>query len=498
MRHPVPSHPVPEHQYIERVLRHSSDSLVRLIASTSSGLPAVRDLGRQDLGPYGPWALQDMAWVSLALGSDSRSDATSNDLTEIVGLYLALDDPITHDPDDGLRLERLLQRVTHQQGGWQESEYAQLSRSVALLQQTPHPDGGLEVIRPGWDHELLGCSLTDYVGLAELVWACATHHPDPRRRGRFAVEWYPARDYGEFDHLRSPTQVKAVLRRHFATTKIRLRTTFPVDADPLVRRYTHNPLRSRPLIAGMPGGYLVPVPAAVLGKATPLGLYYTGGDNNSEQGKAFTRDVGHLFERYVGRQLALLTDADVHPEVEYKLPRKQKGKSVDWIVVFPDLVLLVEVKSTRPGEALRLGAENFTTILDGQFRKAFKQVDNSADRIRSGAHPEFDHIPRDRPMVGMVVTAEQFHQINTPEHRSELPSTSVPVTVTSIQELEYAVTITGTSLVDVLRASAAGGGAALRSLFLGHKFLDHNAVLEQGWSAIPFARPRGPGTGAAL
>ncbi|TLQ39237.1 nuclease-related domain-containing protein [Streptomyces marianii] len=497
MRHLLPSHPVPEHRYIERVLRHSTDSLVRLIAATSPGLPAVRDLGKRDLSPYGPWALQDVAWVSLALGSETKPAATRDDLAEIVGLYLALDDPITHEPAGGLRLERFLQRVTHQQGGWQESDYAQLSRSVALLQQTPHPDGGLEVIRPGWDHELLGCSLTDYVGLAELVWACATLHPDPRRRGRFAVEWYPARDYVEFDHLRSPAQVKAVLRRHFATTKLRLRTSFPAGADPLVRRYTHNPLRARPLVGGMPGGYLVPVPAAVLGKATPLGLYYTGGDNNSERGKAFTRDVGHLFERYVGRQLALLTDAEVHPEVEYKLPKKQSGKSVDWIVVFPDLVLLVEVKSTRPGEALRLGAENFTTILDSQFRKAFKQVDNSADRIRSGAHPEFDHIPRDRPMVGMVVTAEQFHQINTSEHRSELPSTSVPVTVTSIQELEDAVTITGTSLADVLRASAAGGGAALRPLFQGHTFLDHNAVLEQGWSAIPFARPRDPGTGAA-
>ncbi|MFD7616067.1 hypothetical protein [Streptomyces sp. NPDC059802] len=35
MRHLLPSHPVPEHRYIERVLRHSPDSLVRLIAATS-------------------------------------------------------------------------------------------------------------------------------------------------------------------------------------------------------------------------------------------------------------------------------------------------------------------------------------------------------------------------------------------------------------------------------------------------------------------------------
>ncbi|WP_406451243.1 hypothetical protein OH768_07335 [Streptomyces sp. NBC_01622] len=109
------------------------------------------------------------------------------------------------------------------------------------------------------------------------------------------------------------------------------------------------------------------------------------------------------FERYVGRQLDLLTDAVVHPKVEYQQPKKEKAKS------------------------------------DDQFRKAFRQVDNSATRIRSRAHPEFGHIPRDRQMLGMVVTAEQFHQINTPEHRTELPPTTVPVTVTSIQELEDAV-----------------------------------------------------------
>lgn len=496
MRHTLPSYPVPEARYIERVLRHSPDSLVPLIAATSAGLPDVRDLGRQDLGPYGPWALLDVAWVSLALGRDGRSPATSDDLAEIVGLYLALDDPINHAPPGGNRMDGFLQRVFHQQGDWQESDYAQLSRSIALLQQTPQPPD-LEVIRPGWDHDLLGCSLTDYVGLAELVWACATTHPAPRRRGRFAVEWYPARDYAEFDYLRSPAQVKKVLRRHFTTTKLRLRSNFPATADPLVRRYTHNALRSRPLVGGLRGGgYLVPVPAAVLHRATPLGLYYTGGDNNSERGKAFTRDVGHLFERYVGRHLDLLTDAKVHPEVEYAVSKKETGKSVDWIVVFDDLVLLVEVKSTRPGEALRLGGTGFTTILDNQFEKAFKQVNRSVDLIRSEARPEFDHIPRDRQMVGMVVTAEQFHQINTPEFRTGLPSTTVPVTVTSIHELEDAVTITGTSLADVLRASAAANGAALRPLFPGHKFLDHNAVLEQAWSAIPFARPRpAPPTG---
>ncbi|WP_217231221.1 hypothetical protein [Streptomyces anulatus] len=81
--------------------------------------------------------------------------------------------------------------------------------------------------------------------------------------------------------------------------------------------------------------------------------------------------------------------------------------------------------------------------------------------------------------------------------RSDRPTTSAcrPPAGRAIREPEDAVTTTGTSLADVLRASAVAGGVALRPLFQGHKFLDHNALLAQGWSAIPFARPVGPARG---
>lgn len=246
------------------------------------------------------------------------------------------------------------------------------------------------------------------------------------------------------------------------------------------------------LVGGVPGGYLVPVPAAVLGKGTPLGLYYTGGDNRSEWGKAFTNDVGRLFERYVGRQLDLLPDAEVHPEVLVKISKDATKKTIDFFVVFPDLVLLVEVKSTRPGEQLRLGGTDFTTLFPTSLKKAFEQINRSVDLLRSGKHPELADIPADRRMIGMVVTAEPFHQINTPEHRVALPDTEIPVMVTSIAELEDAVTITSTSLAELLRAADDAGVAYLRQLFPQYEFLEHNAVLEQGWSAIPFALPRRP------
>lgn len=70
--------------------------------------------------------------------------------------------------------------------------------------------------------------------------------------------------------------------------------------------------------------------------------------------------------------------------------------------------------------------------------------------------------------------------------------TDIPVMVTSIAELEDAVTVTSASLAKLLCAAADAGAASLRQLFPEYEFLEHNAVLEQGWSAIPFAQPRQP------
>ncbi|MEU9998159.1 hypothetical protein [Streptomyces sp. NPDC050848] len=496
MRQTLSPYPVSETEYFERVLRHDPNSLTQLIAATSANLPPVRDLAVQGLGLYTPWALLDAAWVSLARGRDGRPGATGPDLRQILDLYLALDDPVTEEPEGMKRWEGYLQRTIHHQGPWQEDDYSQLSRSMALLAQTPYPadsDDPLEVIVPGWDDKLLGCSLADYLGIVHLVWGCATAHPNPRRRGRFAVDWYPAAEYDQFDGLRSPAQIKAVLNRHFVTTKKKLRASFPANHDPLRRRYGHNPLRSTPLVGCVPGSCLIPVPAAVLGKATPLGLYYTGGDNKSKWGQSFTTDVGRLFERYVGRQLDLLPDAEVHPETLVKISKKESKKTVDFFVVFPDLVLLIEVKSTRPSEQLRLGGLDFATLLPRTpIKKGFEQINRSVDFLRFGDHPALATIPTDRRVIGMVVTAEPFHQINTPAHRVDLPETKIPVMVTSIAELEQAVTITGTSLAKLLCAAIDAGAVDLRQLFPQYDFLEHNVVLEQGWSAIPFARPRRP------
>ena len=116
-----------------------------------------------------------------------------------------------------------------------------------------------------------------------------------------------------------------------------------------LRRYTFNPLRGRPLLTGFGQGYLCPFPYLALAKATPWGVYFTGLNRYRQR---FAHDLGHLFEQHIGRQLRLLPGAQVLGEVSYGPAR---SKTVDWIVVLPEAVLLVEVKSAIPTEPVRLG-----------------------------------------------------------------------------------------------------------------------------------------------
>ena len=491
---PIRRYPTADHDYVQRVRRHPPSSLLPLIAATSGNLPTTREMrGHPKASTHGPWALADVAWVSLTRGNEHRGGpATEADLDEILDYYFALEEPMRREPV-GQRLEGFLLRLAGQQLVWQEPEFSELSRSIALLQQTT-PTMTLKAFQPGWDTQLLGCPLTDYVGVAQLLFGAATNMD-----GRFVPKWLDG-DLDAFTELTTPNALAAVLDRHFATDVQTLKNEEAAAAaqaraagtpalDPALRRFSYNPLRGRPLVTGYGPGYLIPVPAAVMAKASPLGLYFTGLEG---LGKTFADDLGELFEQYVGRQLGLLPDASVYPEVVYT-EGKDKKKSIDWFVVFDDLVLLVEVKSVRPTMQLRLGPKDFATEFATKLEKAFGQIDRAAALIAAGKE-EFAHIPADRPVLGMIVTMEPYHMVNAPEFRSVLPPGAVSTTIAAIGEVEDAVTVTDTPLSAVLLAGARagastpGGGWSLRTA-LGDHPLGMNPILDQAWAVTPFARP---------
>ena len=109
-------------------------------------------------------------------------------------------------------------------------------------------------------------------------------------------------------------------------------------------------------------------------------------------GLAFARDMGELLEDYIGRQLASMPGVAVHPEVTYT-EKKDVIKSVDWIVVFDDLVLLVEAKARRTPAAARAADLTAQDTYQATLGKAFKQINRTYRALQGRVagvrpHPE--------------------------------------------------------------------------------------------------------------
>ena len=133
---------------------------------------------------------------------------------------------------------------------------------------------------------------------------------------------------------------------------------------------------------------------------------------------------GEPVQQYVGRQLRLLPGAQVLPEITYG-PKSARRKTVDWIVVLPEVVLLVEVKSAIPTEPVRLGTPDAADAIVSKLGKAVDQIDITAQLIND-RDPALAEVPADRPVLGLAVTLEPFHIANA---FGLLPAGRTPVTV---------------------------------------------------------------------
>ena len=266
-----------------------------------------------------------------------------------------------------------------------------------------------------------------------------------KNSGMFRLDWLTHAQFEEATREVPADVLRKVVEDHYAATQGQLRrlqekaeNTVGTPASQY-RRFGFNPLSARPAVAELASTLVIPVPAYVVRKASSLGIYYTGLE---QWGADFAGDLGELFEAYVGRQLGLLPDAVVLPEITYG---KNGERSVDWFAIFDDCVVLIEVKSTRPSEPVRLAGDNVAKVLEGVLGKAVKQLNKSAALVRD-RHPAFTTVPADRPLFGLVVTMEPFHTANTPSTANYLPTCDIEYRICSALELEHLVTVSDVSL----------------------------------------------------
>jgi hypothetical protein len=263
-------------EFVQRVRRHIPASLVPLVARYGAAYADEDKYKNARSALYAPWVLAEVARASLIYGTDfNRKPVTDSDLKACCAAYQALRDPELF---TGKReaLGHYMLRVAGEQLIFQQSVFNDLARPVALCEQTT-PRRAPSVLSSGWPRRLLGCTLQEYVASAILL-----HTGALKNSGMFELGWLTQPQCEGIIQEVPADVLRQVIEDHYMATPDQLRDlqreaekTAGVP-DPQYRRFGFNPLSARPVIAGLVDTLLVPVPAFVIRKASPLGIYYTG------------------------------------------------------------------------------------------------------------------------------------------------------------------------------------------------------------------------------
>lgn len=467
-----------DRQFCSFVRKFNTSSVIRQIAEISAERWSP-DPSENDFRQMAPWALAEIARVTIGYGNQYRPDASRDDIGWLCAAYTAIEDPALQGKEPGAVTNFML-RLSHTQFGYQLTQYNELVRSIALFTQTtPKPEPELKVLGDGqWQQIVLGCTIPEFVGAASVALAAATTN-----KGRLNMSWLDAKSFDELDADVDFRVLKQVLTESFVadtgTFKSALGGARPKHNAK--RSNSFNPLTKTPIVAGLADDLLVPVPALVLRKASSLGIYYSGvdsGRHGSTFAKNFSTDVGNLFEQYVGRQLGLLRNIELHPEIKYN---QGQSKSIDWIAVFPECVVLVEAKSSRPPEGVRTGDRTSVKEQLTRLSEALDQIDHTA-RLVLDRTPDFQKIPDDRPLIGLAVTMEPWHLSDYTVPDIVGKNWATPATYWSVADLEHfasrEIERPGQVLMTMLDAVQDGGNPMT---LLNDYPPRQNPILEQAW-----------------
>jgi hypothetical protein len=347
-------------------------------------------------------------------------------------MYNALESPLEHDGSElSATVGAFLVRIGYEQFPYQLSYFEEMSRLGALFANVASLP--TEVLNADLIERLLGCSLSDFVGAGFVISVGARAN-----NGLFDPEWRSLWEGPDAinQHLSMET-VRRVFHSQFVTTvqDVRAASEEFQQSDPKLRAHEFNPLVNRPFVTLPDGRYLAPQPHYAFQRITPSAVYYAGVDSLAKDDKdAFTRDFGVVFQDYVGHQLRLMPDADVISEIAFD----SSQRSVDWFVVFHEVVLLVEAKSTRLSHLGRMGGNRLKDDIERSIGKAFRQIARTEELLTTG-HPAFAEIPKDRPRIGLIATLEPYWAANTPFLAPLLPEPALFTTVASMRAIEQLV-----------------------------------------------------------
>jgi hypothetical protein len=468
--------------FSQRVRRYRRTDIVLGAAALNTQLERVKFDMSPSIGLPNfvtPFALGGVVRTALTVGNEHRTRRLRpQDLVELCGYYANLEEPeFGRDPGPD-RLRHVFNHLAYEQFGYQMSEMESIGRTLVLLSDHSTGCSGAPT-SDDWRTEL-GVTLEEFMRIGFLMHAAGLDNQGWIDRALLEDEALSA--------IMAPLNSDHVLDtidRWFAASLDELRAAGRHSEVSEAEKWSLSPLVAKPVVGLPDGRYVIPWPRLVLDRITPTGLYFIGLD---AFGTTFTDALGTMFENYVGSQLALLRDASIRPEIVYD---KSTSRSVDYFVVTPEVVVLVEVKAARPIWATRLGAPVGDEDTAKKVGYAFEQIERTATLLRE-ADPAFVSIPADRPLRGLVVTLEPFHLVNSRFYRDVLVQPSIPTTVASSHELEGTIaallsaTDTGIRLHNALTPDGPGKATKLGDAAAGLPN-NPNPPLDDAWQR--FTKP---------
>lgn len=377
-----------------------------------------------------PWNFAGAAAVAITRGTTGGKQPRKIDLLHIASEFSRIQTP--QQLDGSQETYGLLLRWAYEQWPFNRVTTRDWARCVCLFDTTPFLESYLpEVMRPGWQDELLGGSVTDFVTVGGVLWAsCNQGNPFPFRWDGEMKE-IPEAFGGEerFDsfvvrNFTTDIDTFKVLRRDIVEGGM------DSGAQKFLREpFAFNPLLSTPLVRGaFEDKWLAPCPPTLNLKTSPVGLAYAGSE---KWGVRFRNDLGHRFEQYVGRQLRSNDEMYVRPEVVYG----KDQRTIDWFVVTPEVVLLVECKSAMPAQSIREGLVEHVDSHRRALAKGIKQLNRTLGLFRARS-TVLDFLPNDRPVLSLLVTLGNFDMVDQPFVQTTLPKPDGLTAVVGVDFIE--------------------------------------------------------------
>ena len=461
------NHKVKPKVFRQRVRQFPRDELLRGIARMASQEARGRDTTNQDdkRSVIREGYLFQIAGICVTNCNNHRrrpvDDGAVGDL--INGLHNVWQPELDRAVGDEV-LQRILSRLIYQQMPYQMSQAEPLSRSLCLLGNDPK--FGKPVLKDGRWEAILGVPLEEFLKIAFIMSAAAVHNPGGISRQTLLSE--NVRQAFEPVGAEQAVHVIDSWLARPVDDLAQLGQEMTPDPDDLWR---FNPFYEWPITILNDGTYVIPSPLGVLQRLGPQGLYFVGRDADPNAFGAFAEDLGVRFERYIGAQLEFIQHAQVHPEIVYD----DNKKSVDYIIETPEVLILVEAKSSAPNIKTRSGIFPEDGEMQQKIAKACDQITTSAARIDEG-HPDFP-VLAGRSMRGLVVTREPYFNLLIPFMTDVVQPASIPTTIVSSQHLEGVIpalsddTDCGTSLLGALASDPETVKTSLDPLPLGRNQL---------------------------